>query len=337
MKIPKLFALRLFVLIAAIATGAGVAAEVAQVRIAKQYGISYMPLMIMQAERLLEKRARAAGLGEVTVDWITFAGPAAMNDGLISGSVDFASAGVGPLVTLWAKTKGTPNEVRAVAAMSSYPLFLLTRNPRVRSIGDLTDEDRIAVPAVKISLQAVVLQMAAVRLYGDKNFAKLDHLTVTMSHADASISMLAGKGPINGHFTSPPYQDRQLKDAAIHKLLSTEDVLGVGTTVGMMNATSRFRLENPRTYAAFMAAYQEAIDILNRDKKAAAEVYIRLTNEKSSSVSEITEMLNAAEFSVTPRNTMKLVKFMIEVGVIKANPGSWKDYFFPEAHAFAGS
>jgi len=328
----------LAILIVAAATGAGTAsAEVAKVRIAKQYGISYMPLMVMQAERLLETRAKAMGLGDVTVDWITFAGPAAMNDGLISGTVDFASAGVGPLVTLWAKTKGTPNEVRAVAAMSSYPLFLLTRNPKVRTIKDFTEEDRIALPAVKISIQAIVLQMAAAGLYGEKNYAKLDPLTVTMSHADASIAMLSGKGSINSHFTSPPYQDRQLKDPAIRKVLSTEDVLGVGTTVGMMNATNRFRLENPKTYAAFMAAFQEAIDILNRDKKAAAQTYIRLTNEKTSSPSEIAAMLEAAEFSTVPRNTMKLVKFMNEVGAIKASPDSWKDFFFPEAHGFPGS
>ncbi len=332
------WALALFLVTAAMATGPrSASAEVSKVRIAKQYGISYMPLMVMQAGRLLETRAKSLGLGDVTVDWITFAGPAAMNDGLISGSVDFASAGVGPLVTLWAKTKGTPNEVRAVAAMSSYPLFLLTRNPRVRTISDFTDADRIALPAVKISIQAIVLQMEAARIFGEKNYAKLDQLTVTMSHADASIAMLSGRSPINSHFTSPPYQDRQLKDPAIRKVLSTDDVLGVGTTVGMMNATNRFRVENPKTYAAFLAAFQEAIDILNRDKKAAAEIYIRLTNEKTSSVSEITQMLEAADYSPIPRNTMKLVKFMNDVGAIKANPGSWKDFFFPEAHAFPGS
>ena len=80
-------------------------AEVSEVAIAQQYGISYLPLMIMQENKLLEKETKAAGLGDVKVTWAKFAGGNVMNDALLSGDLQFASGGLGPFITLWAKTR----------------------------------------------------------------------------------------------------------------------------------------------------------------------------------------------------------------------------------------
>ena len=120
------------------------AAEVTEVRLAQQTSMGYMQFSIMDRYKLIEKYAKAAGVGEIKVFWDTFNGPDHMNDALLAGRVDFVSGGVPGLITLWEKTVGTPQEVRGVSAMSSQPFFLNTRDANIKSIRDLTAKDKIA-------------------------------------------------------------------------------------------------------------------------------------------------------------------------------------------------
>ena len=149
-------------------------AEVPEIRFARQFSMGYLQFNLMERHQLLEKHAKAAGIPEVKVVWATFNSPAAMNDALLSGSVDIVSGGVPGLLTIWARTQGTPNAVKGIAAFSSQPILLNTRNPEVKTITDFTDKDKIALPAVKVSVQAMMLQMAAAKQWGQANFAKLD-------------------------------------------------------------------------------------------------------------------------------------------------------------------
>ena len=153
--------------------------------------MGYLQFNVMEKHQLLEKHAKAAGIPEVKVVWATFNSPAAMNDALLSGSIDIVSGGVPGLLTIWARTHGTANAVKGIAAFSSQPILLNTRNPNVKSIADFTDKDKIALPAVKVSVQAMMLQMAAAKQWGQSNFAKLDPLTVGMSPPDATIALLS--------------------------------------------------------------------------------------------------------------------------------------------------
>ena len=73
-------------------------AEAAEIRIAQQYGVSYLPTLIVEHQNLVEKQAKAAGLGEVKVTWAKFAGANVMNDALLSSSLDIASAGAPPAI-----------------------------------------------------------------------------------------------------------------------------------------------------------------------------------------------------------------------------------------------
>src|SRR5712671_2267918 len=173
------------------AAATGVSAEVTQIRAAQQYGTSYLALMIMQDSKLVEKHAKAAGLGDMKVIWAKLGGPGAMNDALLSGGLDFASGGVPSLITLWAKTKGTPLWVRGVGALNDMPVELIVAEPRIKSIKDFGPQDKIAVTTVKISTQALLLEMAAAKEWGDENYEKLDSLTVSMPHPDALTALLS--------------------------------------------------------------------------------------------------------------------------------------------------
>jgi len=312
-------------------------AELTEIKVAQQYGISYLPLMLMEEQKLIEKHARANGIPDLKVGWAKFAGGSVMNDALLSNSMQFASGWVGPLVTLWSRTKDNL-DVKAVAAINSMPLFLNTRNPGVKTIKDFTDRDRIALPAVKVSIQAVTLQMAAEKAFGEGQQNKLDALTVTLSHPDAQVALLSGQSEITAHFSSPPFQYQQLKNPAIHTVLNSYDVLGGPATFNVVWTTSKFRAENPRIYGAFVKALDEAIGQINADRKAAAEAYLRLSKDKDT-VQDILAMLNdpAIVFTTTPQNVMKYVDFMLKTGTIKTKPDSWKELFFPDVHALPGS
>ena len=322
--------------VALFAAGAPVRAEMAEINVAQQYGISYLPLMIMEDQKLIEKHAKAAGV-DVKVGWAKFAGGNVMNDALLSNSLQFASGGVGPLLTLWSRTKGNL-DVKAVGAINSMPLYLNTRNPNVKSLKDFTDKDKIALPAVKVSIQAVTLQMAAEKEFGPGQQNKLDALTVSMSHPDAQTALLSGAGEITAHFSSPPFQYQQLAKPGIRTVVNSYDVLGGPATFNVVWTSSKFRNENPKLYDAFVKAMEEATVIINRDKKAAAETYLRLTKGKDS-VADIQKMLDDPNivYTQTPQSIMKYADFMTKVGAIKVKPDSWKDLFFPNVHNLPGS
>jgi NitT/TauT family transport system substrate-binding protein len=311
-------------------------AEMAEIAVAQQYGISYLPLMLMEEKRLIEKHAKAAGI-DVKVGWAKFAGGNVMNDALLSGSLQFASGGVGPLITLWARTRGNL-DVRGVGALNSMPLYLVTRNPNVKTISDFRDSDRIALPAVKVSVQAVLLQMAAEQTFGAGQQNRLDPLTVTMSHPDAMQALLSGQSEIDAHFGSPPFQYQEVARGGIHVVLNSYDVLGGPATFNVVWTTAKFKSENPKLYDALVKALDEAIAEINRDKRAAAEAYLRISKDKDTT-DNILRMLNdpTIVYTTTPQNMMKFAEFMQKTGVIKVKPESWRDFFFPNVHTLPGS
>lgn len=316
-------------------TGGAGAQETKELRIAKQFGISYLPITVLEERKLVEKHAKAAGLGDIKVEWSRLSAGAPMNDALISGNLDMASGGVGPLVTIWARTKGNMN-VKGVSSINSMPLYLNTINPNVKTIKDFTDKDRIALPAVKVSIQAVTLQMAAEQVLGKHD--TLDRLTVSMSHPDGMNAMMSGRSEITGHFSSAPFQYQQLEDPRVKRVLSSYEVLGGPATFNTIWTTSAFHDKNPKTYRAFLAALEEAMAMINGDKKEIAALWIKAENSKLPQAF-VEKILNDPEnvFTTTPQNVMKYAEFMYKVGSIKEKPASWTELFFPEIHDKKGS
>jgi NitT/TauT family transport system substrate-binding protein len=320
-----------------IAVSGTVAAEQAEVRFAKQTSMGYVQFNILEHQKLLEKHAKALGMGDIKVSWVTFNGPDAMNTALLAGDVDVVAGGVPALVTLWAKTRGTPQEVRGISALSSQPFLLNTRNPNVKTIRDFTDASRIAVPAVGVSVQAVTLRMAAAQAFGKDNYARLDRLTIALPPPDATIGLLSGGSAFDSAFSVPPFQTQQLQDPAIHTVLNSFDVLGGSHSFTVAWTSRKFHDDNPKLYRAMMDALVEATDILNADKRAAAMLWIE--DSKSKLAPDLVVGVIAGpqvKWTLVPENTMKYASFMYEVGIVKAEPSSWRDLFFPELHGVPG-
>ena len=242
-----------------------------EIRLAQQFSMGYLQLNVMDHQKLIEKHAAALGLKDVKVSWFKFNGPTAVNEALISGNVDIGSGGVPGLLTLWARTKGTPQEVRGISALSSQPFLLNTRDPKIKTMKDFKDSDRIAVPAVKSSVQALTLQMEAAKLFGAKDFEKFDPLTVSMTPPDATLALLKGGAQITAAFSVPPFQYMQLEDKDVHTVLNSFDVMGGSHTFTAIWTSEKFRDANPILYKAFLAALKEATDYVEHNPKQAAE------------------------------------------------------------------
>ena len=306
-----------------------------QIRIAEQFGIVYLLLNVVRDQQLIEKHGKAEGL-DIEVDWLQLSGGAAINDALLSGAIDIAGAGIGPLLTVWDRTHGRQN-VRGVASLGNFPYYLLSNNPQVKSIADFTEQDRIALPAVGVSVQARFLQYAAARQWGDEQFNRLDKYTLAQPHPDATASLKSGGTELTGHFSNPPFQNQALQNPDVHVVLDTYELLGPNSPTALY-ATEKFRNDNPKTYKAFLAALAEAAEYAQNNKGAAADTYIRVTGAKISR-EELLKIIDNEQFqfSVTPTNTYPLADFLHRIGAIKHKPASWQDYFFEDAAIGQGS
>jgi sulfonate transport system substrate-binding protein len=210
--------------------------------------------------------------------------------------------------------------------------MLMVRDPAIKSLKDFKDHHKIAMPAVKVSMQAIMLQMAAAKEFGQDKFSSLDHLTVSMAHPDATAAMLGGPSEIVANWSSAPFQYRQMKDPKIKKIMTSTDLFTEQLSFNVIAATSKFRADNPKLYAAFRAALQEATDFINKDKKRAAQIYLDVTKDKMP-VDELVEILGDPAILYTTKvgGIDAFVSFMTRTGTLKTPPADWKDMFFPES------
>jgi sulfonate transport system substrate-binding protein len=313
-------------------------AEVGELRMATQFGIGAMAMIIMQKNRVLERQLAAAGLPETKVTWRQFPGGNPMNEGLLSGSLDIVSGGTTVFITLWGKSKGSPLAVRSIGAISALPLWFMTRNPNVHKLEDLGPNDKIALTTVKVSVHAILLQMAAEKLWGPAQSGRFDALTVGIPHGDAVAALTSGLHEINNHFSAPPFQYVEARAAGVRRITTAQDILGSPASYMVAYATEKFRSDNPKTYAAFVAALDEVMAGINKDPRAAARDYLAVSKDPITLDEAVTMITDpGAKFTTAPASVMTFADFMFKQGLIKTKPASWKDMFFPELYGQPGS
>lgn len=327
---------RRLALAAALLAGVGAVHAEGRISIAQQFGIGYLILDVVQDQKLIEKHGKAQGL-DIQVEWSQISGATAMNEALLAGSLDVVSAGVPPMLTLWDRTRGRQN-VKAVAALGSLPNYLLTNNPKVRTLKDLGEKDRIAVPAAGTGFQSRTLQIETAKQFGKDDFRRFDTISVSLPHPDATAALVSGGSEITAHFSSAPFYYQALENPKVHKVLSSYDILGGPATFNVLYTTQKFHDENPKTYKAFYAALLEAAQLVRADRQKAADIFIRVQNSKlpRELVRRIVEDPEN-DFTASPFRTFVYAEELHKLGVLKNRAGSWKDYFFEEAHAQPGS
>jgi NitT/TauT family transport system substrate-binding protein len=326
---------RLALLIAlALGVAASAAAEPARVRLARAPGLAFLPIYVVQHERLIERRLGADAVVEVR----EVVSGNDMNAALIAGDLDIACGGVPPFLILWARALGTAQEVKAIAAVSALPSTLLTRKPEIKSLRDFTERDRIAVAAVRASQVAILLQMAAAQTFGDGQYGKLDTLTVTLPQPESLTALLSGKTEITAHFTVPPYAYLEAKAPGIHPVIGSRAILGGVGTVVVAYATQRLRTAHPEVVRALFGALEDAERFIREQPRETVAIYLGMAKEPITAA-ELEGLLRDPDLSytATPAATQKFADFMAKTGALPRRPEHWQDLFFPEAHGLPGS
>jgi len=324
-------------LLAVAGTASTALAEVGEVVLGQQFGAVYLPAMVMESEKLVEKHLAAAGMSNVKVNWAKLGGPAAINDAMLSGNLHFACQGVPSMAIIWDRTKSNIG-VKALGAVANNNIWLNTRNPNIKSLKDFTDQDRIAVPSLKVSTQAIMMHIAAEQVWGKGNHTQLDHIIVGLPHPEALAAVTNPGHEITTHFATSPFHEGEIK-AGLRTIITAYDIMGGSMTGLTFTSNDKFRNENPKIFQAVSKAFDESFNWINSDKRRAARRYIEMTKEKRMSEDELTALFSSKdmEYTKVPNNLMKMVNFLYSIGSVKSKPESWKELFFPEAHDLSGS
>ena len=303
-------------------------AEVSEVLIAKQFGTLYIQQDVMQQQKLIEKHGESLGLPGLRGAFPRFSGSGPMTDALLSGNLHFACGGAPAGWVLWDRTKGN---IKAALAMNATNMRLLTSNPAVKTVKDIPPSDRIALPAVKTSAQAVYLQMAAAQAWGPGEWSRLDAQVVPRAHPDSMAAMLS-KTEITCHFSTSPFQERALAQPGIHEIVNSYAIQGLASATPVtVYGSQSFRAENPLTWLATMAAFQEATDFITEHPADAVELYLANSGDKDTAANVLANLqAPGAQITLQPRGMMAVANFMADTGAIKRRPARIEDLFFPE-------
>lgn len=300
-------------------------------------GFGFLPLHMMQKHALVEKYAAEAGI-KVTVNWSNIGGPAAMNDALLSGAAHVVTAGPPAFLILWDRTRSGA-AVKAIAAISSIPMRLNARADQLKALDDVTDKQKIAVTAIKVSIPSIIMQIYARKKFGPDQTFRFDPATVTMAHPDAVVGLLSGSGNIIAHWASAPFDQRERNDPAIKTLMNSDDIMGGSTTFTMMSTTTRFQTENPKLCGALVKALKRAQEMIAEDRRFAAALLLESIGGKGWTVDELVAILNepTTKYTLKPENVMAYAGFMHEVGSLKSKPASIADLFFSTPEVATGN
>ncbi|MBW9071276.1 ABC transporter substrate-binding protein [Agrobacterium pusense] len=299
------------------------AAQEKPISIAIQYGYAYLPVVVADQKGFFSKQLAARGI-DTSVEIKKISGAPAINDALISGTVDIGAYGLPGMLIAAEKTKSSI-KIRGLAALVAGDNGFYTNKSEIKDLKDLGANDRIAVTSTT-GQQGLLVRMAAKKAFGDaKHF---DTMMVQLPHPDATSGLLAG-GTISAYVAPHPYSDVLEANAKIHKLFNFSDYLGQQVTSGLLATTGKFIDERKEASLAIVAAIDEAGNFIRENPKEAADIF--LGSEKSSlNADQIQKMLESVkdEWGVHPKGVMIFADFMTETRLLKSKLAQWQDVFF---------
>ena len=260
-------------------------------------------------------------------------------DALISSNADIVTSGATePADGVVGDQRRTPSRSAGVAGNDALPMFLLSRDPNVKSLKDFSSADKIAVPTVRVSTQAIVMQMAAAKLWGDADVHKFDQYTVAMGHPDALLFVETGKD-VNGRSLAPAVPVPRVEDSGrAHGAQLDHDVTNGPASNGVSFATTKFHDANPKLIGVFIAAMAQAEDIIKNDKRHAAELYLkdtRRTHRRRAGEDHERSELRVLDGPTALVDEVR--RHDVPRRHDQSKPTGWKNYFFPEIPQPQGS
>lgn len=273
------------------------------ITIADQYGLAYAPVQIMKDNNFL-----AEYKDNINIKWKKLANTAAIREAMLAGEVDIGFIAIPPF--LIGKDKGM--EWKIISGLSMSPLGLMTYKENIKTLADISKDDRIALPQPG-SIQHILLAMAARREFGDPGH--FDDQLVTMAHPDGMNALLSRK-EITAHFTSPPYLFMESKEEGIHQILSGREALGSEFSFIVGVCTDDFYNKHPEIYRAFLKSLHLSIEFINKNPGEAASL---LANNYDLPKETIEKYITWPGMSYNPKikGLNKFINFMREAKYIE--------------------
>jgi NitT/TauT family transport system substrate-binding protein len=322
-------------LAAAAMAGGPARAETGEIRVGLQYGLIYLPIQIAADEGFVDKRARALGLAGMTLTVQRFSGSTAVNEALLSDSIDFGALGLPGLLIGWEKTQGK-FAMKGLCGVGITAFVLDANKPKIKTLADFGPEDRIAVPASN-SPQAILLRMAAEKLFGPGQYGRLDAMLVSLPHPDAAAALMAGSA-ISGYFATPPFSQTLAKSPKIHSILTSREILGGRDATGVaLGGSQHFADANPKATEALYLGMADALNLIATNPRRAAEIYLKSEPQKLSNEEVQSQLKDGTTiYKLEPAGVMAFADFMQKSGMLKTKPGSWKDVFLSNVYEKGG-
>ena len=299
--------------------------------------LAALPLIVMEHEHLIERTAEAMGLGPVTVAWHApdGRGPLAA---LADNRADLAMVDLAPFLVAADANADATGAVRALGAILQRPYVLVTRDKDIHTIRDFRAADRIAVPALKVSAPALMLEMAAAAEWGPDHYDRLDPLVVARPDAVAADMLLYAKGDIDAHFSRTPFVDAELADPAVHRVMDSFDIAGPHSDA-VLAVPTRFAAANPDLCKAVLSALQAADDYIRKTPGAAAEIYADTAKDLDIPLEDLSDMIGDPDlaYRAAPIGVLRLAQFMQRLGRLKRPVADWRALFLPAARDLPGS
>jgi NitT/TauT family transport system substrate-binding protein len=275
-----------------------------KLRIATGLSTIYAPLYVMEAKKLLETKY----LPGWKIEWSTMGNSTAMAEALAADRLDIMFSGPPQALIMW--DKGVESKI--LCGIGTSLNVLMVNNPNIKTLGDFTPADKIAVPSIG-SNQSILFGMACEKYFG--NAHALDNNLLPVNHADASAMVISGQN-ITAHFAPDVYALLEQK-AGLSDILTTKQILGSDHS-NVAQVSKKLHDENPLALAGFYAALCEAITLVNdRDPEA-----IQITADKLKITAE--EALESLDFEGHHTTTLygieAIADFMYREGYISRKP-----------------
>ncbi|GAA1108020.1 ABC transporter substrate-binding protein [Nocardiopsis composta] len=294
-----------------------------RVAIASGYGLSYAPLTVIESQGWLSD-----ALPGHTVEWTVLSGGSASRDGLLGGTLEFGTSGLGPF--LLGRDGGVP--WRIVTSLNNMPLQVVALDERIQSLADITEEDRISSPQPG-SIQAVVLARAAGEKFDDPG--RFEANLVAMPHPDALQALLSGQ--IAAAATAPPFQYQAVEEGA-RVLVDSYEAFGGPHGFNVVAALEDYAEENPDVIEALHENVARACEFITDDPSRAAQILAEAEDgEVTAEQYEDYLTRDGIEFTTTPQGVTGFGAFMEEIGEIRSAEDDWREHVFDTVAGEPGS
>jgi len=228
----------------------------AEISLSRQPGIFYMPSHIMEKQKLIEKHAASLGVPRRVNQMDQFERRGgAQTDALLAGGVDILNTGTGNLLLLWDRTQRRRQGHRrdlGAADDADQP-----RRQYQVDQGFRTERTRSPVPTVKVSTQAIVLQIAAAEAFGAINGRSSTPTPLQLGHPDAYVALTNTQHEVRQSFFDPavhlPRTEERARRACGADLARR---VWAGRSARQFFTTTKFADANPKIVQAVRDAHQ---------------------------------------------------------------------------------